>query len=199
MEGVSVDTRQLIIDSARKVIGKNGFSNTRISDIVSEAGLAQGTFYLYFKNKKDVIEEIGDQMIITQSEKIKVLEDIGSTITKAEFIRKIYEVFDSYTIFFHNNAEILRVLAVEVDPANRPLITDIIARIHKTFVRFFKVGQDSGIIRKMDYDSIAQLAIMAVMQFFFSTISKASAFPSTDKIRSFVDMCLFGIMAGRDA
>jgi len=194
-----VDTRQLIIDSARKVIGKNGFSNTRISDIVSEAGLAQGTFYLYFKNKKDVIEEIGDQMIITQSEKIKVLEDIGSTITKAEFIRKIYEVFDSYTIFFHNNAEILRVLAVEVDPANRPLITDIIARIHKTFVRFFKVGQDSGIIRKMDYDSIAQLAIMAVMQFFFSTISKASAFPSTDKIRSFVDMCLFGIMAGRDA
>ncbi len=194
-----MDTRQLIIDSARKVIGKNGFSNTRISDIVSEAGLAQGTFYLYFKNKKDVIEEIGDQMIITQSEKIKVLEDIGSTITKAEFIRKIYEVFDSYTIFFHNNAEILRVLAVEVDPANRPLITDIIARIHKTFVRFFKVGQDSGIIRKMDYDSIAQLAIMAVMQFFFSTISKASAFPSTDKIRSFVDMCLFGIMAGRDA
>lgn len=199
MEGVSVDTRQLIIDSARKVISRKGFASTRISDIVSDAGLAQGTFYLYFKNKQDVIEEIGNQMIVLQSEKIQAFESIGNTITRSEFIRKIYEVFDSYMIFFQNNADILRVLAIEVDPANQPMIMDIIARIHKAFVHFFKVGQDSGIIRKMDYDSIAQLTIMAVMQFFFSTITKASAFPSTEKIRSFVDMCLFGIMVGRDA
>lgn len=199
MEGARMDTKQLIIDAARKVIGKKGFAGTRISDIVSAAGLAQGTFYLYFKNKQDIIEEIGNQMIAMQSEKIKAFEDIGNVITRDEFIRKIYEVFDSYMIFFQNNADILRVLAIEVEPASQPMIMDIIARIHKAFVRFFKIGRDNGITREMDYDSIAQLTIMAVMQFFFSTITKASDFPSTEKIRSFVEMCLFGIMVGKNA
>ncbi len=194
-----MDTKQLIIDAARKVIGMKGFAGTRISDIVQNAGLAQGTFYLYFKNKQDIIEEIGNQMINSQTERIKLFEETGKSITKEDFIRKIYEVFDSYMIFFRNNADILRVLAIEIDPANQPMIMDIIARIHKAFVHFFNVGHDSGIVREMDYDSIAQLTIMAVMQFFFSTITKASEFPSTDKIRSFVDMCLFGIMADRDA
>jgi AcrR family transcriptional regulator len=35
-----------------------GFNQTKISDIVKEAGVAQGTFYWYFKNKEEIILEL---------------------------------------------------------------------------------------------------------------------------------------------
>jgi AcrR family transcriptional regulator len=196
-----METKQLILESARTVISQKGFANTRVSDIVSQAGLAQGTFYLYFKNKQDIVIEIAKSITSSQSERIRAFEEVGPRITKAEFLSKIYDVFDSYMIFFQQNADIMRVLALEfgANPGSEPTFNEIISRIHKAFVHFFDVGRKSGIIKDLDYDSISRLTIMAVMQFFFSTITRASDFPSGEKIREFVDMCLFGILLDKNA
>jgi AcrR family transcriptional regulator len=196
LKGVSVDTKQQILEAAREVIGQKGFAGTRVSDIVAQAGVAQGTFYLYFKSKQDVVSEIANSIILSQTERIRAFEEVGSRITKEDFVGKIYEVFDSYMIFFRNNADIMRVLAMEMDdgPTRNPIFAEIISRIHKAFVHFFEVGRNSGVIKDMDYESISQMAIMAVMQFFFSTITRSSDFPSGENIRHFVDMCLYGIL-----
>ncbi len=42
------------MESAFSLFIDNGFSKTSISDIVSHAGVAKGTFYLYFKDKYDI-------------------------------------------------------------------------------------------------------------------------------------------------
>ena len=68
----SVDKHNKIIVSATKVFAKKGFFNARISDIAKEAKVADGTIYLYFNNKFDILisvleEEIGK--IIEQIEK----------------------------------------------------------------------------------------------------------------------------------
>jgi AcrR family transcriptional regulator len=44
-------TFQLIVDTAIEVFYRKGYHNTTIKDITSEANIAAGTFYLYFKNK----------------------------------------------------------------------------------------------------------------------------------------------------
>ena len=44
-----------IIDAALKVFAAKGFYNTRISEIAREANVADGTIYLYFKNKDDIL------------------------------------------------------------------------------------------------------------------------------------------------
>jgi len=44
-------TFQLIVDTTIKVFYEKGYFNTTISDITKEAGVAAGTFYLYFPNK----------------------------------------------------------------------------------------------------------------------------------------------------
>lgn len=51
-------TREKLLDAAEKVIGSSGFAHTAISDITREAGVAQGTFYLYFPAKEDVMREL---------------------------------------------------------------------------------------------------------------------------------------------
>ncbi len=60
----AVDKHAKIIAAATKVFAKKGFFNARISDIAKEAKVADGTIYLYFNNKIDILlsvfeEEIG--------------------------------------------------------------------------------------------------------------------------------------------
>ncbi len=47
--------RERILQGALRAFAKKGFYNTRVSEIASEAGVADGTIYLYFKNKDDLL------------------------------------------------------------------------------------------------------------------------------------------------
>ncbi len=49
------DKPQQIIDAAIRVFARNGYYNSRVSDIAREAGIASGTIYLYFKTKDDIL------------------------------------------------------------------------------------------------------------------------------------------------
>lgn len=51
-------TRQKILDAAEREIGGKGFAETSVSTITSEAGVGQGTFYIYFRSKEDVLREL---------------------------------------------------------------------------------------------------------------------------------------------
>jgi len=51
-------TRQKLLSAAEEAFGNTGFFRASISDITRGAGVAQGTFYLYFKNKEDVLAEL---------------------------------------------------------------------------------------------------------------------------------------------
>ena len=49
------DKHQQIIEAAVRVFARNGYYNSRVSDIAREAGIASGTIYLYFKTKDDIL------------------------------------------------------------------------------------------------------------------------------------------------
>jgi AcrR family transcriptional regulator len=46
--------RNQVLRSAKDAFSKKGFHSTSITDIIRKAGIARGTFYLYFKNKRDI-------------------------------------------------------------------------------------------------------------------------------------------------
>ena len=51
-------TRQKILDAAEREIGQKGFAEASVSIITTEAKVGQGTFYLYFRSKEDVLREL---------------------------------------------------------------------------------------------------------------------------------------------
>jgi len=86
----SRDKRERILAAAVKVFAKHGFYATRVSDIAREAGVADGTIYLYFKNKDDVLISIFDDRI---RRLIEVLQrEIASCDTTEERLRRIIEI-----------------------------------------------------------------------------------------------------------
>ncbi len=49
--------KEQIMDKAISLFSKNGFAETKVSDITDALGVAKGTFYLYFRSKKDLFLE----------------------------------------------------------------------------------------------------------------------------------------------
>jgi AcrR family transcriptional regulator len=59
------DTRRReLIDTAERLFLEKGYNDTTISDIVKAAGVAQGTFYYYFKTKEEVLDAIADDCLL---------------------------------------------------------------------------------------------------------------------------------------
>ena len=56
-------TRARLMKAARRVLGERGYQAARVTDITAEAGMSQGTFYLYFDNKHDITMEVMRELI----------------------------------------------------------------------------------------------------------------------------------------
>src|ERR1051325_269265 len=55
------DKREAILRAAIVVFAHNGYFNSKVADIASEAGVADGTVYLYFKSKEEILHSIFDR------------------------------------------------------------------------------------------------------------------------------------------
>ena len=55
------DKREAILRAAIKVFAQKGYFNSKVADIAKEAGIADGTVYLYFKSKEEILHSVFDR------------------------------------------------------------------------------------------------------------------------------------------
>ena len=71
--------RELILRAATRVFARNGYFNSKVADIARAADVADGTVYLYFKSKEEILHSIFDQnmaeAIASGRKLIKALSD----------------------------------------------------------------------------------------------------------------------------
>src|ERR1700680_5201127 len=53
--------RESILRAPTRVFARNGYFNSKVADIARAAGVADGTVYLYFKSKEEILHSIFDQ------------------------------------------------------------------------------------------------------------------------------------------
>lgn len=82
--------REALLQASLTLIMAKGFQQTSVSDIVKHAGLAQGTFYLYFPTKNDLVPAIADHILQQLLEQIK---QVTSSMTRLkDKLRAIIDV-----------------------------------------------------------------------------------------------------------
>jgi TetR/AcrR family transcriptional regulator, fatty acid metabolism regulator protein len=57
------DKHQVILDAAVKTFARAGYHRTRVADIAREAGVADGTVYIYFKSKEDILVSLFEDLM----------------------------------------------------------------------------------------------------------------------------------------
>ena len=72
--------KEILLNAAEKLMAKKGYEKTKVEDITSEAGVAKGTFYVYFKSKEDILFELLESRLTIYKEEFKKVEKKGGTI-----------------------------------------------------------------------------------------------------------------------
>lgn len=80
-----------LVETAGKLFGKRGYAATSVSDIVKAAGVAQGTFYWYFKSKEEILEAVAERMVEWMFGGVEEIVDDADM--KAD--EKLWRIFES--------------------------------------------------------------------------------------------------------
>lgn len=102
--------RNQILDAATKVFAAKGFHPTTIKDVAREAGLADGTIYIYFENKPALLLGIMDRMVSAALQAVDPSQLAGMDLQ--EFIKTYIQ--HPLTVFEASNFELFKVVVSEI-------------------------------------------------------------------------------------
>src|SRR2546422_8241652 len=84
------DKRAAILRAAIRVFAHNGYFNSKVADIARAAGVADGTVYLYFKSKEEILHSIFDrsvdEAIADARKRLKKLNDQPENLRPTPFL-----------------------------------------------------------------------------------------------------------------
>jgi TetR/AcrR family fatty acid metabolism transcriptional regulator len=103
------DKRERILKAAIEVFAKNGFYATRVSEIAKTAGVADGTIYLYFKNKDDVLITIFEEGI---GRLLTILREVADS--EEPFERRITRIIELQLGLLEEQRDLAEVITVNL-------------------------------------------------------------------------------------
>lgn len=69
----ALETRNELLEAAKKIIREKGLAHTSVAEITRECGVASGTFYTYFKRKEDILFALSGEVFREILEKAELL------------------------------------------------------------------------------------------------------------------------------
>lgn len=98
-----------IVEAAVKVFAEKGFFKAKVSDVAKEAGIADGTVYLYFKNKEDLL------IYLFESKMGHILTRFNSQLAEStDPIEKMKLFFQIYFKIIKEDKKLAEVFQVEL-------------------------------------------------------------------------------------
>jgi len=137
---------QKILKAAVKVFAEKGFYNSRVSEIAKEANVADGTIYLYFKNKDDIL------ISLFEEEFGQIVENMRKELEKEKDpLQKIRIFAITHLSIVSKQQQLGEVLGVEVRQSSKFMKE----YINNPFIEYLNLirsivieGQEKGFIRK---------------------------------------------------
>src|SRR3954462_15829791 len=81
------DKRERILAAAERIFARHGFFAAKVSDVAKEAGVADGTIYLYFKNKDDLLISLFENRMLQVNTQLRAAIDRVKTKGPSEQLR----------------------------------------------------------------------------------------------------------------
>ena len=150
------ERRSQVLACAREIFARKGYHKTSVSDIVEGAGIARGTFYLYFDNKRAIFNELLDGLIELLDQRLERIDPVEDVL--AQLRQNVVGVVD----LFLDNRELTRILvheAVGLDPEFDQKLSEVFRRIHRMVEDSLRLGIEMKVVRDCD----ARIATRCVM------------------------------------
>jgi TetR/AcrR family fatty acid metabolism transcriptional regulator len=148
----------LILEAAVKVFARQGFYQSTVAQIAKEAGVADGTIYLYFKNKDDILVNF-----FHYKTKL-VFERFRAEVDKADSgLEKLRNLIRRHLTEFQRDRDMAILYQVGTHQIDRLAETQIreMAKMYQDIIsEIVEVGQQEGTIRKDLYVGLVKRFIL---------------------------------------
>lgn len=193
------DKRQRIVDAAVNVFADKGFFGARIADVAEAAGVADGTIYLYFKSKDDLMISVFREKMTEILQRFSILREIPDPVDKLR--RYVLE----HLALVEEQPKLMQVLTVELRQSARFMkMTPPAAfgRYLALLAGIIELGQRRGVFRSnLDAPLIARALFGAIDEISLSWV--LSGDPAADRkdrhevARQLSEFLLEGLKSGR--
>ncbi|GAC1634393.1 MAG: TetR/AcrR family transcriptional regulator [Chloroflexota bacterium] len=145
-----METRARLLSAAEKVFGDDSYYRVSISDITREAGVGQGTFYVYFPSKEDIFRELVQQ----RAHELRAVTHLATSQADGDRIDAERSGFAAFFAFIDQHRQLYRVVrqAESVDEA-------LYREYYQAFAEGYRVAlgaaMDRGEIARMDPEVLA--------------------------------------------
>jgi TetR/AcrR family fatty acid metabolism transcriptional regulator len=137
---------EAILRAAIEVFARNGFFNSKVADVAREAGVADGTVYLYFKNKDDILVSIFDH--VTD----QALERGRARLAKIdEPLKKLHRIVKGHLELFAGDRDLAVVFQAELRSSTKFMEQFSATRVaeYLELIRgVIEEGQKRGVFRR---------------------------------------------------
>lgn len=183
-----------ILDAALKVIAENGYHNAQVSRIAKEAGVADGTIYLYFKNKEDILislfrDRLGDLVQLFH-------DSIQETDSADEALRKICEIHFTQ---LETNVNLAYVTQIELRQSSielRKAIGEVVKTYIELIEKVLRQGIDAGLFHAdLDVKLTRLLVFGAMDEVVTSWLISGRKYTLASQVDKTVDFFIRGLKA----
>ena len=175
-----IERREQILRVARDVFDKRGYHQATIDDIVARAGVARGTFYLYFDDKRAVFSELIDRFAaqLTQAIQRIVTDDPEQSVV--EQVRNNIRVILRTCLVERAMTKILFTDAAGIDPAFDRKLATFYDAVVQLLTESLKDGQALGIVAEGEPRVLAYLSIGALKELLYQAVTLGFAEETAD-------------------
>lgn len=160
-----------IIEAAVRVIAENGYHGSQVSKIAREAGVADGTIYLYFKNKEDILVSVFEQKMGQFVDKIA--DAIKGKDNVSDKLLKLIEMHFSQLSADYHLAIVTQLelrqsnlsLRLKINQVLKPYLTMIDQIVEEGMeLGEFREGLNIPLVRQMIFGTLDEIVTNWVMK-----------------------------------
>ncbi len=175
------EKRERILQAAIRVFAEKGFYATRVSEIAKAAGVADGTIYLYFENKDDVLVSIFRDRI---GQLLEILEKVVKSDRSIEDrVRKIMELQLGLLEEQRDLAEVITVNLRQSSSLLKEYAAPLFTRYLELIANMIADGQKDGTFRDDINPRVAARALWGGLDGIALTWALSDKTPKPNKLR----------------
>jgi AcrR family transcriptional regulator len=148
------ERRQDILDAAVRVFAEKGIPRTTVSDIAGAAGVAKGTFYLYFNSKEELLGALKERFV---DEILEHTASFAERVGREDWWALVDAAIESFVDFMGDHRSIIQIMVQEgITPETSPQFAECERKVDEVFAAGIRAGVEAGAFRTGDPELTAR-------------------------------------------
>ncbi|MBF6568977.1 MAG: TetR/AcrR family transcriptional regulator [Candidatus Binataceae bacterium] len=158
------ERRAQVLRHAKRIFARKGYHRTNVADIISAAHIARGTFYLYFRNKREIFEVLLDQALRDLSDRIRRIRMAPEEASPIAQLRANLNRVLEFVLTERELTDIVLNHAVGFDRELDARISEFYDQIAEKIQRSLDLGIQMKLVRECDTRTVAACILGVVKE-----------------------------------